>query len=676
MLQENGYQGRIAPINPKETEIMGLESFARLDDVPFEIDLALICTPARTAPEIIRQCGARSIPGAIILAGGFSESGPEGAALERETVAAARAAKVRIVGPNTAGMFDAHTGCFLMGINGVEKGAMGVLSQSGNVLVSLVAKSFHQGASGFSTFVGLGNEADIQYHEYVDFFAADPRTGVLAIYLEGLRNGTAFLASARAMSAEKPIVVYKAGRTAAGESAARSHSGSLAGDYAVAKGVLRQAGVTVVERSDELFPVADMLSKYDGKPARRVAVLSEGGGPISQAVDALSEYGLEMPELDVATIEGLKTITPAASQLSNPIDAGGGTDPHPRYYVPCASEILADENIDALLIVGYFGAFQLRWKELAGIENEAAAAMVALKEKTGKPIVVQCHYADFDSEGIGILRAGGIPVITSIEVASRSLAALADRSSRGGVAVAVQDAPHANAAAAEIIRAVRAKGHSGLLETEALNLLKAHGIETPPFALLAEGEDAGRLAPGLGDVPVALKVVSHDIIHKTEVGGVMLNRKGPHDIGQGMDELLDRVRAHKPDAAIEGVLVAPMATGGVEIILGLTRDPHFGPIIVFGLGGTAVEVYRDIAFAALPVSRDDALNLIDSIKGKAILEGARGVQPVSKAHIADLIVKFAALAQAHPEICEIDLNPVLANAKGCTILDARILLED
>lgn len=679
MLKDNGYSGKIVPINPKESEISGLTCYPSLERVPFDIDLALVCTPARTAPEVIAQCGQKKVPGAVMLAGGFSEASEEGARLEQETVSVARRHGVRIIGPNTAGTFDAHTGCVLMGINGIIKGDIGVLSQSGNVLVGLVAQSYHLRSAGFSTFIGLGNEADIRYHEYIDFYAKDPNTKALIVYLEGLKDGGAFIESARRMTREKPIIAYKAGRTSAGQSAARSHSGSLAGDYAVAIGAMKQAGIIVVERSDEVFATAELLSRDAGKAARRVAILSEGGGPIAQAVDSLSENGLELPVLDDATEAALKAITPAATQLNNPVDCGGGTDPHPRYYHPCAEAILSDDNIDALMVVGYFGGFQLRWEQLAEAENAAAHRLVELREQTGKAILVQCHYGDFESEAIRILRAGGISVIRSIEVCARALGALADYAEYLKLPAfdpetGTSESPPREAT--ECLAAVRAKGRTVLPEPDALRLLSAHGITTLPVALIQREEDVDGLPQDLLRRPVALKIVSPDVLHKTEFGGVMLNLKGSQEIARGHEQLVSRVLGRAPEARIDGVMVVPMVEEMTEIILGMTKDSNFGPTLMFGMGGTSVEVYGDVAFCGLPLSRADAHRLIDSVRGKAILEGARGAQPVDKEALADLILKFADVALAHPEIEEMDLNPVRVRGTRYDIIDARILLHE
>lgn len=678
-LQAYGYEGKIVPINPSEKEIASLPCYPSIAAVPFDIDLALVCTPARMAPEVIRQCGEKRIPGAVILAGGFSEASPEGAVLEKETLRVARECNVRFVGPNSPGMFDAHSGCNLMSVPDVARGSIGVLSQSGNVLLSIVAQSMHQGYSGFTTFIGIGNQTDIQFHEYLEFYRDDPRTRSLIIYLEGLKNGPAFLSAAREMSRVKPIVVYKSGRTAQGESAARSHSGSLAGDYSVAVGALRQAGLIVVERSDEIFPVADILSRDGGLAAKRVAILSEGGGPIAQAVDALVEHGVELPKLAPETEASLKKITPNASQLNNPVDAGGGTDPHPRYFPPCSRAILADPNVDALLIVGYFGAYQLRWgKAVAEAENAAARELAAIRSEIGKPVVVQCHYAESDSEGVRILRAAGITVIRSIELAARSLSALHEftQVQRRPREEPARAAAAADAAEAErLVKAAQTAGQAALLEPDALKLLGLYGLEVPSVRVLKDPAEAERLDGVLRDKPVALKIVSRDILHKTEVGGVMLNRLGPKDIAAGMAELTKRVRARKPGADLQGVLAVPMAPSGVEVILGVTADPQFGRVMVFGIGGTTVEVYRDVAFAALPLTAGDARRLMDRIRGRKILDGIRGAAPVNRDRLAELMLGLSRLVERHPEIVEIDLNPVIVNADGYAIVDARMVLE-
>ncbi len=674
----DGYKGRILPINPKESEILGLSCYPDLASAPGEIDLALVCTPANALPDVIRLCGQRGVRAALVLAGGFSEAGPDGAALEARSMEAAREGSVRVIGPNTAGIFDAYTGCNLVGWPGVYAGKIGALCQSGNVAIALLAQSHKNGHAGFTTFVGVGNEGDIRFHEYLRFYGDDPNTGAVIVYVEGFKDGPAFLETLREVSVRKPVVLYKAGRTDKGEGAARSHSGSLAGNYAVARAALRQAGAILVERSDEMFAVADMVSRTAGRPTRRVAILSEGGGPISQAVDALAERGLELPVLSADTEARLKKITPNATQLNNPIDAGGGTDPHPRYMPACGEEILADPAVDALLIVGYFGGYQVRYgAPLAEAENDAARKLAAFAKQAGKPVIVQCHYAEFPTEAIDILRAADIVVVRSIEIAAACLAG-ADEFHRiaatAGMTKPTEAAPRASEASVRLIAAARAEGRQSLLEPEALELLASEGIAVPPFALLRAPGDAKSLPASLAETPVALKIVSKDILHKSDVGGVKLGIAGAPEIEAQSASLRAHIGKTVPSADIAGVLVAPMAAKGVEVIIGVTNDPQFGRVLMFGLGGVFVEVLKDVVFRTLPIDRRDAGLMLDEIRGKALLDGVRGSAPVDREKLVSLLLDVSRVALAHPEISEIDLNPVIVNADGYTIVDARMLL--
>ncbi len=619
-----GYSGKVLPINPKETEILGLACYADLAAAPGDIDLALICTPARAVPEVLELCGARGVRGALVLAGGFSEAGPEG------------------------------------------------------VAISLLAQSHQNGHAGFTTFIGVGNEGDIQFHEYLRFFGDDPNTGVVVVYAEGFKNGRAFLEVVREVAVRKPVVLYKAGRTDTGERAARSHSGSLAGNYPVASAALRQAGVILVERSDEMFAVADMVSRTAGRPTCRVAVLSEGGGPIAQAVDALTERGLGLPRLAAETEARLKAITPAATQLSNPVDAGGGTDPHPRYMPLCSQEILADPAVDALLIVGYFGGYEVRYgASIIESETTAARELVSLARKFGKPVIVQGHYAEFSTQAMDILRAGDVIVVRSIEIAAACLAGAErfHRVSSAGRAARSAEAPlSASDTARRLIGGAQSEGRRSLLEPEALQLLASHGVEVPPFALLRAPAEAMSLPASLTQAPVALKIVSKDILHKSDVGGVRLGFTGAKAIEAECAALLADMARTCPAAEIAGVLVTPMAGKGVEVIIGAAKDPQFGPILMFGLGGVFVEVLKDVVFRTLPLDREEAGKMLDEVRGKALLEGVRGNRAVDREKLVSLLLDVSRIVMANPEITEIDLNPVIVSADGYAVVDARMLL--
>ena len=326
-LVSDRYEGKIIPINPREKEILGFQCYPSIADAPGELDLAVVCTAAKTVKGVIEECGRRNVKGAILLAAGFSEASEEGRVLEDEIVALARSHNVRLIGPNTNGMFTARLGCNAWGMKDVPRGPLGLLSNSANCVTYVVMQSKAHGYMGINTMLSVGNQADIQFHEYLDCLGEDPACSAVMLYLEGFKDAPAFRAAARKTTQVKPVVMYVAGRTSEGKRAAKSHSGSLAGAYAVNRGVLRQSGVTVVDRLYHLYPVAEALSLFPPMRGRRVAVLSEGGGPITVAADALVEQGLELAQLSAETQAKIHEVVPNATQISNPVDAGGGTDP-------------------------------------------------------------------------------------------------------------------------------------------------------------------------------------------------------------------------------------------------------------------------------------------------------------------------------------------------------------
>ncbi len=507
----------------------------------------------------------------------------------------------------------------------------------------------------------------------------DPDTRAVISYIEGFKNGRAFYDVARRVSPEKPIVMFKAGRTAEGASAAKSHSGSLAGDYAVAAGVIKQAGIVMVTRSDCLYPVAEALSLLPPMPTRRVAILSEGGGVITVAAEALAERGMVLARLTEATQKKLKAIVPAASALSNPVDAGGGTDPRAEYYGLCGRAILEDPNVDALLCVGFFGGYARRYGDaVVDTENRVCIEFGEMMREYRKAIVVQSHYAHFRTGALDILRNAGVPFYRSIEIAAQCLASLADYSAmRRRLAQQEQGAATTRPAlpvVQKLIADARDQHRTALLETEAREVLGACGIDMPKTMLLKKPEDAEAAIKSLGAGALALKVVSRDVLHKSEAGGVVLNVGGAAAIRHEVAQIMQSVHASVPGAVVDGVLASPMAPKGVELIVGVTQDPQFGPVILFGLGGVFVETIKDVVFRAVPISRADAQEMFADIHFKAMLDGARGLPKVNEAAIVELLLKVSALAAGHPVIAEIDINPVIAHGDSYTVADARMIL--
>ena len=669
------YRGRILPINPKVPEILGVPTHPSLEAVPGAVDLALICTPAATVPGLIAACGRKGVKGAVILASGFRETGPEGARLEQEVLDAARAGGVRIIGPNTSGMFNLHKQVNLLDLRNVQAGDIGFISQSGNMLLSLVLEAEYNGHVGFSTYVGPGNQTDIGFNDYLRYLGEEPNTRVATLYVEGFRDGQRFLQVAREVTPMKPVVVYKSGATELGKQAASSHTGALAGSYAMTVDLLRQVGVSVVHNSDEILPVAEGLALMQQARGRRVAVISDGGGQATITSDRLSEAGLTLAELSADTRAKLGAILMPQASLANPVDVAGSSDADPEVLARCLEIVAADDAVDAVFLVGMFGGYHIRFAEsLLGGEMRAAEAMVELARDGGKPVLIYSLYAPVKPPALRRLHEAGVPVYASIEHAVKVLQALAER----GIYLAEQHGQplQPGAGADEVVQAMFARAHNegrDLYEFEARALLRAHGVAVAEEMVVSDAESLAAAAARFGTQPLAMKVVSRDILHKSDAGGVALNLVGEAALRAAYDQIMTRCRAYAPDADIRGVLVTPMARKGVEVIIGVVRDPIFGPVLMFGLGGIFVEILEDVAFRAIPLSRHDAGSMVDQLKARRILAGVRGEAAVDKAALVDLLLRISSIVSAYPQLSELDLNPVIAYPDGYAVVDARII---
>jgi acetyltransferase len=562
-----------------------------------------------------------------------------------------------------------------LGIADVPRGGLVMLANSANVILSMVTEAQH-GYMGINTMFSIGNQADIEFGEYLECFGEDPDVTAVISYVEGFKNAPGYLAVAKQVTRKKPIVMYVAGRSAEGREAAKSHSGSLAGDYPVSKGVLSQAGVTLLTRADELYPVSEALSLFPPMRGRRVGLLSEGGGAITVAAEALAERGLVLPSLSAETQAKIHAIVPNASAISNPVDSGGGTDPRADYCGAIARAMLEDPSVDALFITGFFGGYAIRLGAKAGAaEADVCAELGRMMREYDKPIIVQSHYLDFKPPALDILRKGGVPTQRHIEIAAQCLASAADHhaaQTRNALGVVPQPGK-VDAASARIIQRCRDEGRNPT-EPEAREMLRLGGIPVPRHVVMRSAQDAAKAVEALGETPCAVKVVSRDVSHKSDAGGVKLNVSGAKALESAFEELQRNVSKHSPGATIEGMIVTPMAKGGTEVIVGVTRDPQYGPVIMFGLGGVFVEVIRDVVFRALPLSDLDANEMVSALRYGAMLDGVRGARPVDRKGLAELLLSVSRFAAAHPEIAELDLNPVIARDDGYSIVDARVVL--
>lgn len=673
-LQEGGYEGDIYPVNPNAEEIRGLEVYPTVSAIPGRVDLALIVTPAHIVPSVLEDCAGTDLAGAVVIAVGFGEAGEDGEELENEIVSLAREHGIRLIGPNTSGMINVHRGLNLVGADTVPAGGLALLCQSGNMAISLFTEAATREGVGFSHYVGVGNEADLRFHEYLPFLDADPETDAIVCYVEGMSDGRAFLQAARDVDPDTPIVVLKSGRSDVGKRSASSHTGSLAGDAAVTDAVLEQAGVVSVERSDELLSVANALSSLPSADSPNVGILADGGGHATLAADAFAERGLSVPRLTDETQERLRTVLPDAASVVNPVDVAGGTDDDQSVFVDCAAAILADPNVDALLLTGLFGGYGIRFAEqYTEVEVEAARELASLAAEYDTPLVVQSAYEGFDTEPHAVLREQGIPVVESLDVATASLSALATYGERVAAADESSDFRLPSATTDDTLAATLGQGRTQLSEFEAKRALADDGFPVTPFDLATSPDEAAALAAD-ADGPVAMKVVSPDIVHKSDAGGVALDVEAAAAAAT-YDDLLAAAAEYDPDASLDGVLVSPMRDAGVELIVGVVDDDQFGPVVMCGLGGVFVEVLEDVAFRALPLTEADARAMLDDIEAQELLDGARGNPPVDRDAVVDLLVAVSSFVEANPSVAELDLNPVFADADGVEIVDAAITLD-
>ncbi|WP_051168353.1 acetate--CoA ligase family protein [Marinospirillum minutulum] len=678
-LLRDGFAGDIYPVNPRLKALLGLTCYASIEEVPANPELALVCTPAASLLDVLQSCGLKGVKTAIVLASGFAESGEEGKALQKEAVALAKRFGMRLVGPNTSGVFNTHAKMNLVGFANLTPGPLGILSQSGNMALSLVTEGSTHLHSGFSSYVGLGNAADLAFHDYLDYFAADEGTKALITYMEGLTDGQAFLQAARTFTANKPLVLYKSGKSESGQRSAKSHTGALAGSYQVAKGVMRQAGVVLVDQPDHLLPVAEALATQPLPAGRRIAILADGGGHATIAADELDALGLPLAELSATTQAALKALLPKGAAVSNPIDVAGGTDSEPMNFALCVELLLADPGVDQLLLVGLFGGYALRFDaSLAEAELQAASAMAELAKASGKPLLVHSLFTLNKPAPLQQLVEEGIPVYASIETACASLKALVDYAAyrkriseddwltgRGESSLRVD----------RLLQKVRSAGRTALLEPEAKQMISAFEVALPEQQWLTKPEELANLPAEFLAQPLAMKIVSQDILHKSDAGGVLLNQQGLEALKAGWQTLYKNSLHYAADARLEGVLLSPMADPkGTEVILGVTYDPQYGHLLMFGLGGIFVEVLKDVVFRSLPLARSDAWDMLAGIQAVKVLEGVRGQPPVDKGALVELLLKISALVTAHPEIAELDLNPVRCYREGYAVLDARVVL--
>lgn len=665
-LIQSNYQGVVHFVNPRGGSLLGRPVFARLAEVPDPVDLAILLIPAPAVPQALRECAGRGIRAVIIGSGGFRETGPEGSALEKECLEIAHAHGLRLIGPNCIGLLDTHLpiDATFLSPPGPLPGDVAFISHSGAICAAVIDWARGQGF-GLSRLVSLGNQVDINETDVLAPVAADPFTRVLTLYLEGISDGQRFVAEARRITPQKPVIALKVGRFSSGQRAVASHTGALAGEENAFNAAFRRAGVIRAETSEEMFDWARALAWCPPPRGRAVAVLTNAGGPGVTAADALEANGLSLASLTPETQRSLAELLPPAASLHNPVDMLASASP--EQYAGSLRLLLEDPGVDAALVIlpppPMFTA------------GAVAKAIIPVVHTAGKPVVVALMGERLIQEAVEHFRAARIPEYRFPERAASALAILAERAEALS-RTADQPVPCTGVdpdKAAAVLEEF--SGYSGTLPPEAVaRLAAAYGLPVPAHGLAHSASEAARIAQGIG-FPVALKIVSPDLPHKSDFGGVALNLESPTAVSEAFDLILQRARAAAPAARIEGAFVQQMIPSGQEVIAGVVQDPQFGPLIMFGSGGVEVEGLKDVAFALAPLTEDDLHYLFTSTWAGSKLNGYRSLPPADREAVRQVLLRLAQLALDFPRLAEIEINPLRVLSQGAVALDIRMRLS-
>jgi acetyltransferase len=669
----NRYQGIIFPVNPHASSVLGIKCYPRVLEIPDDVDLAVAVVPSRLVPSVLEDCGRMGIKAAIIISAGFKEIGGKGVDLEHCVLEVSRRYDIALVGPNCLGIINTDPASQMNATFATDMpqvGNIGFISQSGALCVAVL--NYAQEANiGFSKFISMGNKAGVGENELLAYLRSDPKTDVILMYLEDLVNGREFMRIARETTGStkrpKPIIALKAGRTLPGARAASSHTGSLAGSDRVYDAIFEQCGVLRVETLEELFDYVKGFSRQPLPHGPNVGIVTNSGGPGILATDACIRHGLNIPSLSGPTVSKLRRFLPKTASLHNPVDLVA--EAQAEQYEAALRSVLKDRQIHSAIVILTSTAFTK--------VDKISAAVVKVAGESEKPLVC-CLLGVFDvSKGIEILEVGGIPNYRFPESAARVLSEMAkftlwiDRPQTRARTYRVDKAK-----VKTIFDAVKKDGRRILLEQEAYDVLRAYRFPVIESQLAKNEGEAVRAAGKVG-FPVVLKIASPEVVHKFDFDAVRLDLKNGTEVRQAYLEILKNVRRRKPDARIAGMTVERMARPGKEIILGMSRDLQFGPVLMFGLGGIYVEALEDVSFRLAPIREYSAMAMIRKTKTHKILEGFRGGPVYDVEAIAECLKKLSQLVVDFEDIQELDINPlfVYERGQGCRIVDARIIIS-
>lgn len=665
---DSGYAGDIIPINPNAEEILGLKAYPSVLDVPTEIDLAVISIPAHLVLQVAEECGRKGVKALVVITAGFKETGHEGAMLESQLVEVGEKYGMRIQGPNCLGIINTSIPLNLSFAAAMpKKGKIGFISQSG-ALGTAVLDWVIQEDIGFHSFVSLGNKADLDEVDFIEAMGEDEDVGVILLYLESIEEGRRFLEASSEVVKRKPVVVLKGGTSSAGARAAGSHTGALVGSFVAYKTAFEKTGVIMAESVEELFNYAIALTEQSLPKGEGVVIVTNAGGPGILATDLSEKLGLRLTSLQSDVRNRLMEKLPPAASTGNPIDVLG--DAMADRYRFVVEEVLKDDRVNAVVVI---------LTPQAMTESlETAEAIVEIQKRIGgKPIIAVFMGGESVKKAADYLRDSGVPCYDFPEKGVKTLSAMYE------YARYMKEPEHSPARfkdvhperVEEILNEARKDNRVVLLPNEAAKVVEAYGIRSTNNRLANSAEEAVKFAEDLG-YPVVLKIVSPDILHKTDIGGVVLNLRSAEEVRSAFYGILTGVRRYMPKARIYGVMVYHMVPLGREIIIGMSQDVQFGPLVMFGLGGIYVNFLKDVSFRLAPLSEYEAQRMMEETRAYTLLKGIRGEEPSDVDALKNTLLRVGQLVWDFPEIVEMDINPVIVYewGEGCIALDVKITL--
>ncbi len=666
-LLQCGYEGEVYPINPKAEEVLGQRTYPSVLDVSGEIDLAVIVVPDRLVASVLEECGQKGIKGVIVITAGFREIGGEGIKKEKALVDIVQRYNMRMLGPNCLGIIDTICPLNASFATGMPRqGDIAMMSQSGALLLAILDWALGEEV-GFSRFVSLGNKADINETDLLQLWDEDPHSKVIVAYLEGITDGAEFMKIARQVTKHTPIIPIKPATRSGGARAVSSHTGTLAGSERAYDAAFKQAGVTRADSVEELFDYAHAFAEAPPLTGDSIAVVSNAGGAAIMATDALDRAQLRLASFRGETIELLQTHLPPGSNALNPVDVRGDADEE-RYRF-ALDTVLRDEQVD--------GVIAILIPQAVTKVAETANVIADVVQGHDKPVLACFMGQNTTQVGIDILRDRKVPNYEYPERAVDAMRAMVERWRWRGRPQ--RETVSFDVRREEVERAlaqVRTDGRLTVGDAEARQIMEAYGITIPKAQLAANPDEAVEIAQRIG-YPVVMKIASPDILHKTDIGGVKLNLMGESDVRDTFDLLMYRATRYMPQADIWGALVQEMVPQGKEVIVGINRDPQFGPMLLLGLGGIYVEVLKDVSLRIAPVARWEAEEMITELRSYPLLRGLRGEKPSDLDAIVDCMLRVSQLAVDFPEIVELDVNPLMVHeeGKGAVAIDMRMVLS-